>query len=80
MDPGGVVSLERATVRYGELVVLREISIAVGEGQVLGVRGANGAGKTTLLRLLAGTALLLASRATGAVTTRRSSSRRRSPR
>ncbi len=34
--------------------MLRDVSFALGAGQVVAVGGANGAGKTTLLRLLAG--------------------------
>jgi ABC-type branched-subunit amino acid transport system ATPase component len=39
---------------YGDTVVLRDISAAVGNGEVLGVLGRNGVGKSTLLRLLMG--------------------------
>ncbi len=51
---GGIVAVERATVRFGGLVVLDEVSLSCGAAQVVCVRGSNGAGKTTLLRLLAG--------------------------
>ena len=37
-----------------ELWALRDVNLALAEGDVLGVIGPNGAGKTTLLRLLAG--------------------------
>jgi ABC-type multidrug transport system ATPase subunit len=49
-----IVRIDRATVRYGGLRVLRDVSFALSAGQVVAVGGANGAGKTTLLRLLAG--------------------------
>ena len=41
--------------RYGDIVALRSVSLAVDEGQVAGVLGANGAGKTTMLRAVSGT-------------------------
>jgi ABC-type branched-subunit amino acid transport system ATPase component len=41
-------------VRYGELEVLREIALDVGEGEIVAVIGPNGSGKTTLLKTLAG--------------------------
>lgn len=39
---------------YGEIKVLRGISIGLGDGEILGVLGRNGMGKTTLIRCLAG--------------------------
>lgn len=48
------VRVDGATVRYGATTVLRDVSLALEAGQLVGVRGANGVGKTTLLRVLAG--------------------------
>ena len=39
---------------YGGAEVVREVDLAVGEGDCVAVLGPNGAGKSTLLRLLAG--------------------------
>ena len=39
---------------FGNLTALRDISFAVGEGEILGLIGPNGAGKTTLVDLIAG--------------------------
>ena len=42
------------TTRYGEISALRDASLHVGSGEVVGLIGPNGAGKTTLLNSLAG--------------------------
>jgi iron complex transport system ATP-binding protein len=49
-----VISLARATVRYGSAVALDGVTAQVPAGQWLGLIGPNGAGKTTLLRATAG--------------------------
>jgi ABC-type branched-subunit amino acid transport system ATPase component len=51
-NPGLLV--ERLSGGYADTLVLREVSLSIGRGQVLGVLGRNGVGKTTLLRLIAG--------------------------
>lgn len=39
---------------YGDLKVLFDVSLKVGEGDVVALVGSNGAGKTTLLRIISG--------------------------
>jgi branched-chain amino acid transport system ATP-binding protein len=50
-----LLELEHVEARYGPVVALRDISLDVGEGDVVAVLGANGAGKTTTLRAISGT-------------------------
>ena len=40
--------------RFGALVVLDGVDLAIGRGEALGIVGPNGAGKTTLLSVLSG--------------------------
>ncbi|MFP5404804.1 MAG: ABC transporter ATP-binding protein [Gammaproteobacteria bacterium] len=42
------------TAGYGDITVLRDVSLRMEDGQVLGILGRNGMGKTTLIRTLAG--------------------------
>ena len=42
------------TTKFGEISALREASLHVGSGEVVGLIGPNGAGKTTLLNTIAG--------------------------
>jgi branched-chain amino acid transport system ATP-binding protein len=49
-----LLSLERVTKRFGGLTAVREVSLEVRRGDLLGVIGPNGAGKTTLFNVIAG--------------------------
>ena len=42
------------TTRYGSISALRDVSLSVGDGEVVGLIGPNGAGRTTLLNTVAG--------------------------
>lgn len=47
-----ILETDKLTRRYGDLVAVDELSIAVGEGEVFGLLGPNGAGKTTTIKML----------------------------
>jgi len=47
-----LLEIENVTAGYGNLVVLRDISLCVNEGEAVALIGANGAGKSTLLRVV----------------------------
>jgi branched-chain amino acid transport system ATP-binding protein len=49
-----VLALSDITAGYGSIPAVRDISIAVGEGEAVGLLGANGAGKSTTLRAISG--------------------------
>jgi branched-chain amino acid transport system ATP-binding protein len=49
-----MLELERIDAAYGETQVLFDVSLQVGEGEVVALLGANGAGKTTTLRAILG--------------------------
>jgi len=49
-----LLEVEGLSVRHGQLLALRDLSLTVDSGQVVAVIGANGAGKSTLLETVAG--------------------------
>jgi branched-chain amino acid transport system ATP-binding protein len=49
-----ILEIERLQVSYGPVKAVKEISLAVGEKQIVSLIGANGAGKSTTLRTISG--------------------------
>jgi branched-chain amino acid transport system ATP-binding protein len=59
-----VLALSEVSAGYGSVRAVSDVSIAVGEGEAVGLLGANGAGKSTTLRAISG----LARKTSGAIT------------
>lgn len=49
-----LLELRDVTIRYGQIAAVRNLSLVVGEGELVALLGANGAGKTTTLRTISG--------------------------
>ena len=46
------LSVENLTKSYGQLTVLKDISLSAEQGQVISIIGSSGSGKSTFLRCL----------------------------
>lgn len=49
-----LLELQKATIKFGGLTAVSDLSLAVGEGELVGVIGPNGAGKTTAFNMITG--------------------------
>ncbi|MFL6162716.1 MAG: ATP-binding cassette domain-containing protein [Jatrophihabitantaceae bacterium] len=54
MSNAPVVSIVDGSAELGRQVILSDLSLEVGQGEIVAVVGANGSGKSTLLRLIVG--------------------------
>ena len=52
--PGGMIVAHQLTRRFGSVVAVNTLDLAIPKGEVFGLVGPDGAGKTTTLRLLTG--------------------------
>ncbi len=55
MNNSTIFAVDQLTHRFGRLAALRDVSLAIGAGECVGILGENGAGKSTLLNVLSGT-------------------------
>lgn len=49
-----IIQVQDVRKRFGRKMVLRQVNLAVGQGEVVALLGPNGAGKTTMMRIIAG--------------------------
>ena len=49
-----LLELENVTIRFGGLTAVSDVSLKVGEGELIGLIGPNGAGKTTVFNMITG--------------------------
>ena len=54
MDMKTCVEVNKVTVKIGEELILREISLSLPAGKITGLLGPSGAGKTTLMKVIVG--------------------------
>lgn len=53
-SPVPLLELDQATIRFGGLTAVSELSTRIGEREMIGLIGPNGAGKTTIFNLVTG--------------------------
>jgi branched-chain amino acid transport system ATP-binding protein len=54
LPSGSSLSVRNATVRFGGITALEDVSVDASTGEVVGIIGPNGAGKTTLFNMVCG--------------------------
>jgi len=53
-DRSVAIALESVSKRFGKAAAVRDVSLAIGEGEFFSLLGPSGCGKTTTLRMIAG--------------------------
>ncbi|MEM0908720.1 MAG: ABC transporter ATP-binding protein [Pseudomonadota bacterium] len=73
-----LLEVDGLSVRYGAVHAVKDVSLTVGEGEIVAILGANGAGKSSLLKAIAGAAPIAAGAISfgGRTITKRSASAR----
>lgn len=59
MEKDIVISLNKVAVSYRDEIALRDVTLKIKQGELVGIAGPNGAGKTTLLTAINGLATLV---------------------
>src|SRR5205085_1538237 len=54
LDPNSTLSVTALNKRYKSRIVVHDVSLSVGSGEVVGLLGPNGAGKTTCFYMIVG--------------------------
>lgn len=54
IDSAVTVETRHLTRRFGEIVAVRDLNLAIAQGEIFGLLGPNGSGKTTTIRMLCG--------------------------
>lgn len=49
-----MIEIQNLTHSFGKKLVLKDISLTIEDGKIIGLIGINGAGKSTLMRLISG--------------------------
>ena len=49
-----ILKLEKISLKYGRKIILDNLNLQLGNGEILGLLGPNGAGKTTLFNIICG--------------------------
>jgi len=49
-----MISIQNLTRKYGDVVAVRDVSLEIRRGEIVGLLGHNGAGKTTMMKVITG--------------------------